>query len=109
MNIYWISWYQLTEDHRPLRFPPGKHILGWWCTGYRGSDNAATLVAAVAAQSKEQAEWMIDFDWAAPVGGKQIEWRFCEELDELKTSSRFPLNDWMEERYDADYINRLAS
>lgn len=34
MSYYWISWVQPGDDVRPLHYPPGERVLGWWSTGY---------------------------------------------------------------------------
>jgi len=84
---YWISWYQPTEDHRPLSFPPNENILGWWCTGH--SEAGATLCAMVKALSEEEARFHVKVEWP-----EVEEWRFCEESDG-KVGDRFPLSEWM--------------
>ena len=91
---FWISWYQPTEDHRPLTYPPNASILGWWCTGTRGSDDASTMCALVSADSEEAAKQAIRKDWP-----EAEEWRFCEKKESLELSDRFPLSDWMEPRF----------
>ncbi len=57
-----ISWYQPTQDFRPLSFPPNKNILGWWKTG-ENTSNESTLVAIVNAVSFKDAEKIIRKDW----------------------------------------------
>lgn len=93
MTRFWMSWYQPTEDHRPLAFPPNAAILGWWCTGYR-HDNAATICALVQAESEEAAWDAVKKDWP------EMEQRFSgeREPDYAIKSDRFPLSDWMRER-----------
>ncbi len=92
---YWLSWYQPTEDARPLTYPPNKSILGWWNSGSRCSDDAHTICALVDAQSEDAAKKAVTKDWP-----EAKEWRFCAESDG-KLSDRFPLSDWMKERMTA--------
>lgn len=93
--IYWISWYQPTEDHRPLTYPPNKGVLGWWCTGM--SDKGDTLCAMVVADTAVHAEEIIRVDWP-----EAETWRFCDEVATTTLSDRFPLDSkWMKPRIDA--------
>jgi len=93
---YWISWYQPTEDYRPLTYPPNAGILGCWCTGVR-ADGASTLCAMVHANSQEQAEAIVQIDWP-----EAEEWRFCDETD-LNLGDRFPVEEgsWQDKRFKA--------
>ena len=94
MKKYWLSWVCSEEDHRPVTFPPGKGILGWWCTGYDGADNSY-LVALVKAVDEDDAKVIIKNDWPEFDG----EWRFIEEkADDYVPGDRFPLKPWMKER-----------
>ena len=87
MKRYWISWYQPTEDYRPLKWPLPKEILGWWCSGLRCSDDASTLVAWVEAESNESAEKLIKKYWP-----EAKEWRFNDEVElDWKPNDRFPV------------------
>ena len=90
----WISWYQPTDDHRPLTFPPNDKVLGWWCTGQRGSDGASTMVAMIDVENKGDAEQAVLKDWP------EAEWRFCEDRDHLRLSDRFPLDGWAKDRFE---------
>ena len=92
-KCFWISWFQPTEDHRPLTYPPNEKIVCWWCTGTRVEDNASTLVAFVIGNSEEEAKAAILKDWP-----EAEEWRFCQEKENKDLSDRFPLSDWMKER-----------
>lgn len=87
----WISWYQPTDDHRPITYPPNVAILAWWCTGY--SEKGSTLCALVDSQSEDDARMKLLKDWP-----EIEEWRFCEDRDSKSFTSRFPLKDWMIER-----------
>ncbi|WP_421793534.1 hypothetical protein [Hydrocarboniphaga effusa] len=93
LTTFWISWYQPTEDHRPLTFPPNADVLGWWCTGQRCEDGASTLVAFVKARDEASAKSAVQIDWP-----EATEWRFCEVRTRIKPGSRFPFEDWMRER-----------
>lgn len=95
MKRYWMSWYQTTDDYRPLTYPPNGAILGWWCTGHRNSDDAATIVALVGADNEGAAKDAIKRDWS-----EASEWRICREFAPDETlGDRFPVNnDWMKER-----------
>jgi hypothetical protein len=91
MGYYWISWVQPTSDVRPLEFPPGVSVLGWWRTGY--TPGGETLCALVVATSQENARAVILVNW--PEAGA---WRFCERRETPELSDRFPLRDWMRTR-----------
>lgn len=94
-KFYWVSWYQTTEDYRPLTYPPNAGVLSWHCTGHRDHDGAATLVAMVKAENEEQAKAVIVVDWP-----EASDWRFCDGSEKLKRpNNRFPLQGWMEKRY----------
>lgn len=94
MNRYWISWYQPTEDYRPLTDPPHESVLGWWCSGYRCSDGLASLCALVSATDEESAKACVRHSWP-----EAAEWRFCEERDsDWLPGDRFPLSTWMQLR-----------
>jgi len=90
---YWLSWYEISEDHRPLTFPPGEAILGWWCSGY--DDNASILCAVVEAKSEDAAWEAVAKDWPGPTRK-----RFCEAKDaDWKPGDRFPPSEWMVDRF----------
>ena len=94
---FWISWVQPTEDHRPLHYPPGEAILGWWCSGEDCATNNSMLCAVVEAASEKQAKRVILKEW--PEAGN-VEWRFVEERgDDWLPGDRFPLSDWMKPRF----------
>ena len=105
MKRFWISWYQPTEDYRPLADPPNAAVLGWWCSGYRCSDEAATLCALVAAEDERRAEAAVKVDWP-----EAEEWRFCEErADDWRPTDRFPIeSEWARERIGAESVPREA-
>lgn len=96
MKYYWIGWYQPTEDHRPLRFPPQRLVFGWWCTGQDMEDNF-TMVAWVKARNEEEAKETILTEWP-----EAERWRFCERKERIESSDRFPFSDWMKKRIDAE-------
>lgn len=84
---HWVSWICTEDDHRPITFPPGVGVLGWWCSGYDPDDNAV-LCALV----EGQPEQVIKADWPEFDGV----WRFCEQTaDEWRPGDRFPLSEWM--------------
>lgn len=90
---FWLSWWQPTEDHRPLTDPPNAQVLGWWCSGYE-DDGTPTLCAYVQADSEELAYFYVSISWP-----EAKNWRFCEEraMDWIP-GDRFPLAPWMRER-----------
>ena len=94
---YWVGWYQPTEDYRPMMYPPNEHILGWWCSGQRFSDDAWMVVAVVEADGEEGVEAAILEDWP-----EVEEWNFItEQGSNFVPGDRFPLSDWMVERFGA--------
>jgi len=92
---YWVSWYQPTEDYRPLSDPPNQNILGWWCSGSRLSDDARTLCAVVLAVDEEHAKTAVTVDWP-----EAVQWRFVEEKSiDFVPGDRFPIGDgWERQR-----------
>lgn len=84
----WLSWYQPTEDHRPVSYPPNEGVLAWFCTGR--SERGATIVALIEADTEEQAKEIALKDWP-----EIVDWRFCEDKHDRKLSNRFPVSDWM--------------
>lgn len=90
MNKFWLSWYH-TEDMGPLELHSP-----WWVSGYRGSDDAATICAAVIATDETEAESLIRASYDTQPDG--IDWRFCEEQtrDWSPFCDRFPRRDWMQ-------------
>lgn len=88
---YWISWYQPTEDYRPI-YKGDKEPLNhlYWCTGQRcGGDNAFTVCAVVDAENVEEAKKTVQKYWP-----EANEWRFIEEKEPtyLPSEDRFPRN-----------------
>lgn len=93
---FWISWYQKTEDYRPLVYPPQKGIIGWWCSGTRLSDGSSTLVALVEVENEDNIPELLKPHWKDE---ERSDFRFVEEVDmDWKPNNRFPLSDWMKER-----------
>lgn len=89
MKRIWLSWYQKTEDERPLKFPP-EGVLGYWNTGQRLSDGAWTLCALVESASIMDAKKIIEKNWP------EAAWRFGKIVDSnLKPGDRFPKSKWM--------------
>lgn len=92
---FWLSWYQPTDDYRPLTDPPHPQVLGWWCSGFRCDDEAATLCACVEAETDEEAKVYVRISWP-----EATEWRFCEEkAGSFVPGDRFPLSAWMKKRF----------
>lgn len=88
-KAFWLSWYNVLpmasfELHRP-----------WWISGYRVSDDAETICAALIAPDESAAKQFILNAYDEPP--KSVEWRFCEERfgDWSPFSDRFPRADWM--------------
>lgn len=95
LKRWWISWFQPTEDSRPLTYPPNERILGWWETGFE-IDGPFTLVALVLGSTAEDAKSAVRQDWP-----EAERWRFCNQRSEqYRPSDRFPISDWMRARID---------
>ena len=93
---WWVSWYQPTDDPRPLTWPPHKNILGYWETGYRDSDGAFTLCAYLLACSERIGKRIIKKQWP-----EAKEWRFFDRAERNEVDEgRFPMSDWMKPRFD---------
>lgn len=91
MARFWVSWYQPTEDYRPIHYPPRSEILGWWCSG--SGDDYWTLCALVEATDQESAEAAIEHEW--PEVKDRDDWRFWNDVeDDYIPGNRFPLPDW---------------
>jgi hypothetical protein len=88
---YWLSWWMVPENGEFELHSP------WWISGSRGSDDAASICAAVRAESEEAAKGIVvaAHDLPPPLG---IEWRFCEEMPEHWTPfrDRFLRAAWMQ-------------
>lgn len=67
---FWMSWYG-GENEPDLQTP-------WWITGWRTSDMAPTICAAVIAEDESAARALV----AAASAGVQLEWRFCDPKPE---------------------------
>ena len=86
-QAWWISWYNTAplssfELHSP-----------WWVSGYRCSDDAETIVAAVRAVD-ETAAWAQVQD-AYDDEPDSLERRFTEPLTASPFTGRFPQAGWM--------------
>ena len=95
MKIFWMSWWQKTDDYRPITYPPNKGIIGWWCTGMRLQDEANSICAMVIAENELEAKNTIKQDWP-----ESEEWRFCGEVENTTLSDRFRIENWMQIRID---------
>lgn len=90
-NRYWVSWYQPTEDYRPLTHPPSK-LLGWWCSGYNCEDDKAIIVVLLDADDEKQAKEILKEYWPET---KNIAWRFFSiKENNFIPNNRFPLSEW---------------
>lgn len=90
-QLFWISWYQTTEDYRPLKDQrPEDRIIDYWCSGYRGRDDAATIVALTIATTEDDAKSLIKEHWP-----EAEEWRFCEVITKkgFTNNGRFTLSE----------------
>lgn len=97
LKWFWLSWWEKSHDYRPLTYPPHQPVLGWWKSGE--NEEAASIVAMVAAESEDAAWSAIDLDWPLLECRDK---RFCEQVEKGKLpSDRFPLSDWMKERFNA--------
>lgn len=96
MEIFWVSWWQKTEDYRPITYPPNKGILGWWCSGMRCQDEANSIWAMVIAENLSEVKNIVIQDWP-----EAEEWRFCDEVENTTLSDRFHIKDWMEVRIES--------
>jgi hypothetical protein len=89
----WLSWVCKEDDYRPISFPPNESILGWWCSGYDGDDNAI-ICALVKCEDEESAAAAIQKDWPEFDGN----WRFISDFESNTLSDRFRASDWSAER-----------
>jgi hypothetical protein len=71
LKSYWLSWYATHEN--------GCFWLDWpwWISGFRFTDDADTICAAVRAPSEEAAKQLIVGAHDNPP--PELEWRFCHE------------------------------
>lgn len=101
MNRYWVSWYQPTDDERPITFPPNPAILGWWCTGEKGDGSAFTICALVRALSPQEAQQAVLTDWP-----EVAEYRFFSQVESgwKPPEDRFPRSSWMLPRMNREAI-----
>jgi len=88
MSAWWVSWYSTAplstfELHSP-----------WWVSGYRCSDDAETVCAAVRAETAEEAKAIVHASYDVPPTA--LEWRFAEVLEGSPFCDRFPQDrDWL--------------
>lgn len=89
MKSFWISWHHTEamgefEIHSP-----------WWRSGYRGSDGAASICAALRASDEAGAHELIYASYDERPS--EIEFRFCEERPDTESpfTDRFAKADWM--------------
>lgn len=88
MKRFWISWYQPTEDFRPLIYP-AENTLGYWCSGFSEAGNV--MCALIEATNQSSAYKTITKSWP-----EAVVFRFCDEVDkDWKPGDRFPVAKWM--------------
>lgn len=87
MTDWWLSWYSPSGESFELHSP-------WWVSGSRSDDNAATVVAAIRAESEEAAWEQVRLSYNNPP--LDVERRFIQVLDRSPFSDRFPRDEWME-------------
>jgi len=88
MKYQWISWYWTKEmGGFELHYP-------WWSSGWRCSDEAETICAAIPVETESEAEEIILASYDKRP--KNVEWRF-NNLKEAKGPfcDRFPRAKWM--------------
>lgn len=89
MRTFWISWWQPTEDYRPVYDPsresePFNH--NYWCSGSDGSGDWS-MCALLKAKNKADAKARIKKYWP-----EADVFRFCDEKpDGWTPSDRFPM------------------
>jgi hypothetical protein len=87
---WWVSWYQPTEDYRPLHDPPCEAVRGWWCSG-ETETGSFTLCAVVDAPDEQGVKDAVYEDWP-----EAVVYRFItEKPNDFTPGDRFPLSDWM--------------
>jgi len=96
MSNYWISWWQPTDDYRPLTFPPNPGVMGWWKSGETMDEKPkSSLCAWVVAKNEDEAMEVVLKDWP-----EAEDWRFITpQADDWDgPGDRFPLPDWSPKR-----------
>lgn len=89
MGRFWMSWNQTTDDERPIKVPPKLEVMGYWCSGTRLSDMAATMCALVVSSNVASAKKVIKKYWP-----EASDWRFAvKKSDDWTTGDRFPLKE----------------
>lgn len=93
MKRWWVSWYEPvdgSQDFRPFLWPLPSGIDKYWCSGWTGDMDAATLCAVVDAPDERSAKRLIGKAWKH--SRKKIEWRFCNEVGAgwWPNADRFP-------------------
>ena len=96
-HLYWLSWWEFADDWRPVgpEWPPPPPILAYWCSGYRGSDDAASVVALVRADSEAAAWAAVRAPHCWPAAGEE---RFCHTVTD-EPGARFPCPEWAADRW----------
>lgn len=98
LHPFWISWYGLRSASGPW---PWEYHGPWWVSGYRCSDEAPTICAAVMARDEDHARYIIQACHDDPSVAEDIEWRFVERMaddwqPETNDNARFRRAAWMQ-------------
>jgi len=92
MKRFWVSWYQPTDDCRPIKWPLPEFVLGFWSSGERLDPPAHTLCVLIECLSVDMAKAVIHEFWPEST---QEDFRFCEEKAEgWLPGDRFPIPAW---------------
>ena len=86
-KAYWLSWYTTAEHGGWELHSP------WWISGYSGDGEETIIVAAVRANSPEEAEEVVVNSYDTPP--EYLRFRFNDEFDRSPFSDRFPQAEWM--------------
>jgi hypothetical protein len=91
---WWVSWYETPDMYEACICALADTRLPIWPSGFRVSDDASTMVAAVQAENEEAAREQITSLYR---GIWDIEWRFVEKRpdDWSPFCDRFPWAEWM--------------
>lgn len=92
---FWVSWFYMDGDCRPLTYPQHGAVIGWWKTGDR-EDGAQSIVALVETTDQDTAVITIKHEWP-----NVVEWRFIKPVAmNWLPGDRFPLSELMRQRLD---------
>ena len=105
MKLFWMSWYQLSEDYRPITSPPNENVLAWWCSGQ--GEEGWTLCAYVIAEDEAGVKEAIKKDW--PELDMDAKLRFIDQKPVYIPSDRFKAPDWAVERLEKWHVDTLVT